>query len=128
MIYFEARDDGDKAREDEDLYAGVGQVPYNATQEHFPQLWCPSGNYSLNGQVGTAIFSSLLSCHEFRRTIHKGLLNIVPNIFYTDLTCVTPVCQDYKDGSLLSARRLFVPYLYKRMGQKLRTAWWLVAV
>ena len=62
MFYFEAKEDNKVGREDEDFFAGIGQVGYNATQEHFPQLWCPDGNYSMNGQV--ADFAEMPQMHN----------------------------------------------------------------
>ena len=51
MFYYEAKEETRVGREDEEFYAGIGQVGRNASQEYFPQLWCPEGNYSMNGQV-----------------------------------------------------------------------------
>ena len=56
LEYFEAID-GEEAyeRNSEDLYAGGGQYRRAVERtpiEHFPQLWCNNGSYSVYGQVG----------------------------------------------------------------------------
>lgn len=56
MFYYEAKEER-IGQEDEDLFAGIGQVGRNASQDHFPQLWCPNGQYSLNGQVKGILFA-----------------------------------------------------------------------
>lgn len=43
---FEASEDAD-----EEFYAGGGQYRRHGL-EHFPQLWCQNGSYSVYGQVG----------------------------------------------------------------------------
>ncbi len=48
-MWLEAKDDQD-AVETEEFYAGGGQVARRGL-EHFPQLWCPSGRYSVYGQA-----------------------------------------------------------------------------
>ena len=55
LEYFEAID-GEEAyeRNSEDLYAGGGQYRRAVERtpiEHFPQLWCNNGSYSVYGQV-----------------------------------------------------------------------------
>ena len=42
---FEASEDAD-----EEFYAGGGQYRRHGL-EHFPQLWCQNGSYSIYGQV-----------------------------------------------------------------------------
>ena len=42
---FEASEDAD-----EEFYAGGGQYRRHGL-EHFPQLWCQNGSYSVYGQV-----------------------------------------------------------------------------
>ena len=51
LKYFEAKEDDVVAYEAEEFYAGGGQFSRTGGQEHFPQLWCRNGTYSLNGQV-----------------------------------------------------------------------------
>ena len=55
-MWLEAKDDQD-AVVTEEFYAGGGQVARRGL-EHFPQLWCPAGSYSVYGQVlpATAVF------------------------------------------------------------------------
>lgn len=48
-MWLEAKDDQD-AVVTEEFYAGGGQVARRGL-EHFPQLWCPAGSYSVYGQV-----------------------------------------------------------------------------
>lgn len=45
LKYFEASEDAD-----EEFYAGGGQFRRHGL-EHFPQLWCENGTYSVYGQV-----------------------------------------------------------------------------
>ncbi len=45
LKYFEASEDAD-----EEFYAGGGQFRRHGL-EHFPQLWCANGTYSVYGQV-----------------------------------------------------------------------------
>ena len=45
---FEASEDAD-----EEFYAGGGQYRRHGL-EHFPQLWCQNGSYSVYGQVGAS--------------------------------------------------------------------------
>ena len=45
LKYFEASED-----RDEEFYAGGGQYRRHGL-EHFPQLWCHNGSYSVYGQV-----------------------------------------------------------------------------
>ena len=61
LEYFEAID-GEKEyeRNSEDLYAGGGQYRRAVERtpiEHFPQLWCNNGSYSVYGQVGLHCWS-----------------------------------------------------------------------
>ena len=49
LEYLEAKDDP-AAITTEEFYAGGGQVARRGL-EHFPQLWCPAGSYSIYGQV-----------------------------------------------------------------------------
>ncbi len=49
LVWLEAKDDQD-AVETEEFYAGGGQVARRGL-EHFPQLWCPPGRYSVYGQA-----------------------------------------------------------------------------
>ena len=49
LVWLEAKDDQD-AVVTEEFYAGGGQVARRGL-EHFPQLWCPAGSYSVYGQV-----------------------------------------------------------------------------
>lgn len=52
LFYFEAKETDVVGYEDEEFYAGGGQFKSSKNgQEHFPQLWCGNGTYSLNGQV-----------------------------------------------------------------------------
>jgi hypothetical protein len=46
LKYFEASED-----KDEEFYAGGGQYQGRHGLEHFPQLWCQNGSYSIYGQV-----------------------------------------------------------------------------
>lgn len=56
LKYFEASEDAD-----EEFYAGGGQFRRHDL-EHFPQLWCANGTYSVYGQVQSALASSALHC------------------------------------------------------------------
>ena len=49
LEFLEAKDDP-AAIMTEEFYAGGGQVARRGL-EHFPQLWCPAGSYSIYGQV-----------------------------------------------------------------------------
>jgi hypothetical protein len=48
LAYFEASEDND-----EEFYAGGGQFRRHGL-EHFPQLWCANGSYSVYGQARNA--------------------------------------------------------------------------
>ena len=50
LDYLEASED-----QDEEFYAGGGQYRRRGL-EHFPQLWCDVGKYSLYGQVLTCVW------------------------------------------------------------------------
>lgn len=50
MRFYEAKELPKAGRENEDIFAGIGEGS-NKTQDHFPQLWCNSTQYSVNGQV-----------------------------------------------------------------------------
>lgn len=64
LEYFEAIDGEEPyERNSEDLYAGGGQYRRAVERtpiEHFPQLWCNNGSYSVYGQVR---FSQVLLQH-----------------------------------------------------------------
>ena len=49
LKYFEASED-----QDEEFYAGGGQYRRHGL-EHFPQLWCQNGSYSVYGQVRACV-------------------------------------------------------------------------
>lgn len=51
LRFLEATDPSDAGDADEQFYAGGGQFKARGT-EHFPQLWCQNGTYSVYGQVG----------------------------------------------------------------------------
>ena len=50
LRFLEATDPSDAGDADEQFYAGGGQFKARGT-EHFPQLWCQNGTYSVYGQV-----------------------------------------------------------------------------
>lgn len=52
LWFLEAQDPVDQRDDaDEQFFAGGGQYKRRGL-EHFPQLWCANGNYSIYGQVG----------------------------------------------------------------------------
>ena len=50
---FEASEDAD-----EEFYAGGGQYRRHGL-EHFPQLWCQNGSYSIYGQVSLLFYQAM---------------------------------------------------------------------
>ena len=73
LKYFEAKEDDVVAYEAEEFYAGGGQFSRTGGQEHFPQLWCRNGTYSLNGQVQPSCYDTakkLDRCQPRRAPTH----------------------------------------------------------
>ena len=71
LKYFEAKEDDVVAYEAEEFYAGGGQFSRTGGQEHFPQLWCQNGTYSLNGQVQpSCAMTQLKRCQPRRASSH----------------------------------------------------------
>ena len=60
---------------DEEFYAGGGQFRSHES-EHFPQLWCQTGHYSIYGQVGPSS-NACKSCSHVRLTRLLSMLGCV---------------------------------------------------
>lgn len=71
---FEASEDAD-----EEFYAGGGQFRRHGL-EHFPQLWCQNGSYSVYGQVLSLPIILFIIVRKKER-LHPGLSAVISAIY-----------------------------------------------
>ena len=84
LKYFEASEDMD-----EEFYAGGGQFRRHGL-EHFPQLWCENGTYSVYGQARSKHNRVNIMSHETCSTFHGVICQAA--CIVAALTSANPAC------------------------------------
>jgi hypothetical protein len=124
LVWLEAKDDQD-AVETEEFYAGGGQVARRGL-EHFPQLWCPPGRYSVYGQARAPLCCAMsASAHRHLRAsglvclplcVHRPCMTIglPPKATATGLSSETTAWS----GAMLGCRCRW-PHARARRGRQL---------